>query len=175
MCNKLIRIKKIYFNAVHGSNLFFLLVTASNFLWLLTDTWWLTAWRYPCDNWRLRHLCYSSQGWHDTDRKWWKNGRLLSAPIFVVTLYLQCAKKVMSDSPGLVDFTTGLGNPVLNLKGKWSSFGKFKLQKNCNQCCSSKNVLVYLKDSWASTYKQQLARMASRKTDFLICTLINAL
>ena len=171
MCNKLIRIKKIYFNAVHGSNLFFLLVTASNFLWLLTDTWWLTAWRYPCDNWRLRHLCYSSQGWHDTDRKWWKNGRLLSAPIFVVTLYLQCAKKVMSDSPGLVDFTTGLGNPVLNLKGKWSSFGKFKLQKNCNQCCSSKSFFWH---SWASTYQQQLAQMASRKTDFL-CTLISAL
>ena len=97
--------------------LFFLLVTASNFLWLLTDTWWFTAWRYPCDNWRLRHLCYSSQGWHDTDRKWWKNGRLLSAPIFVVTLYLQCAKKVMSDSLGLVDFTIRLVNPVLNLKG----------------------------------------------------------
>ena len=32
--------------------------------------------------------------------------------------YLQRAKKIVSDSPGLVDFTTGLGNPVLNLKGK---------------------------------------------------------
>ena len=37
-CNKFIRIKKIYFNAVHESDLFFLLVTASNFLWLFTDT-----------------------------------------------------------------------------------------------------------------------------------------
>ena len=174
MCNKLIRIKKIYFNVVHASDLFFLLVTASNFLWLLTDTRWFTAWRYPCDSWRLRHLCYSSQGWHDTDRKWWKNGRLLSAPIFVVTLYLQRAKKVMSNSPGLVDFTIGLVTPFLNLKGKWSVVGKFKLQKNCNQCCSSKNFLGYSKDSWASTYKQQLARMASCKTDFL-CTLISTL
>ena len=28
---------------------------------------------------------------------------------------LQSAKKVVSDSPGLVDFTTGLANSVLNL------------------------------------------------------------
>ena len=28
---------------------------------------------------------------------------------------LLSAKKVVSDSPGLVDFTTGLVNPVLNL------------------------------------------------------------
>ena len=34
------------------------------------------------------------------------------------TLYLQCAKKVVCDSLGLVDFTKGLVNPVLNLKGK---------------------------------------------------------
>ena len=172
---KLIRIKKIYFNAVHESNFFFLPVTASNFLWLLTDTRWLTTWRNPCDNWRLRHPCYSSQGWHDTDRNWWKNGMTTKNwsrqwP----TLYLQCAKKVISDSPGLVDFAKGLVNPVLNLKGKWSSFGKLKLQKNYNQCCSSKIFLDNLKDSWASIYKQQLAWMASRKTDFL-CTLIRTL
>ena len=175
MCNKLIRIKKIYFNVVHTSDLFFLLVTASNFLWLLTDTWWLTTWGYPCDNWRLRHPCYSSQGWHDNDRNWWKNGMTTKNwsrqwP----TLYLQRAKKVMFDSPGLVDFTKGLVNPVLNLKGKWSVFGKFNLQKNCYQCCSSTIFLGYLKDSWASTYKQQLAWMASRKINFL-CTLIRAL
>jgi len=155
--------------------LFFPLVTASNFVWLLNDIRWLSAWRYPCDNWRLRHPCYSSQGWHDTDRNWWKNGMTTKNwgrqwP----TLYLQCAKKVMSDSPGLVGFAIGLVNPALNLKGKWSFGGKFKLQKNCNQCCLSKFFSGYLKDSWASTYKQQLARMASRKTDFL-CTLISAL
>ena len=28
---------------------------------------------------------------------------------------MQCAKKVVSDSPGIVDFTTGLMNSVLNL------------------------------------------------------------
>ena len=60
---------------------------------------------------------------------------------------------------------------VLNLlEGQVKFFGKFKLQKNCNQCCSSKFFGGYLKDSWASTYLQQLAQMASGKTDFF-CTL----
>ena len=36
-------------------------------------------------------------------------------------------------------FCSGLVNPVLNLpKGQVKLFGKFKLQNNCNQCCSSK-------------------------------------
>ena len=46
----------------------------------------------------------------------------------------QRAKKVMSDSPGLVDFAIGLVNPVLKLpEGRVKILGKFKLQKNCNQ------------------------------------------
>ena len=66
---------------------------------------------------------------------------------------LQRAKKVVSDSLGLVDFAIGLVNPVVNLpEGQVKFFGKFKLQKNCNQCCSSKIFLGYLKDSWASTH-----------------------
>ena len=66
---------------------------------------------------------------------------------------LQLAKKVVSDSLGLVDFAVGLVNPVVNLpEGQVKFFGKFKLQKNCNQCCSSKIFLGYLKDSWASTH-----------------------
>jgi len=77
----------------------------------------------------------------------------------------------MSNSQGLVDFAIGLVNPVLNLpEGQVKFLGKFKLQKNCNKCCSSKIFWGYLKDSWDSTYEQQLARLASRKTDFL-CTL----
>ena len=69
------------------------------------------------------------------------------------TCVLQRAKKVVSDSPGLVDFAIARVNPVLNLpKGQVKFFGKFTLQKNCNQYCSSKIVLDYLKDSWASTY-----------------------
>ena len=51
----------------------------------------------------------------------------------------QRAKKVVSDSPGLVDFAIGLVNPVLRAM-------------NFNQWCSSKILFGYFKDSWASTY-----------------------
>ena len=48
----------------------------------------------------------------------------------------QRAKKVMFDSPGLVDFGFGLVNSVLNLPdGQVKFFGKFKLQTDCNQSC----------------------------------------
>ena len=51
---------------------------------------------------------------------------------------LQHAKKVVSDSLGLVDFAVGIVNSVLNLpNGQVVFWGKFKLQKNCNQSCSS--------------------------------------
>ena len=30
-------------------------------------------------------------------------------------MYIQCAKKVVSNSPGLVDFAIGLANSVFNL------------------------------------------------------------
>ena len=55
----------------------------------------------------------------------------------------QRAKKVMSDSPGLVDFTIGLVFLVLNLPDGQVLFfwGKFKLQKDCYQSCQSKRVL----------------------------------
>ena len=43
-----------------------------------------------------------------------------------------CAKKVVSDSPGLVDFAIGLVNSVINLPdGQVNFFEEFKLQKNC--------------------------------------------
>ena len=48
-------------------------------------------------------------------------------------LTTQGAKKVVSDSPGLVHFTIRLVNSVLNLpNGQLKSFAKLKLQKNCN-------------------------------------------
>ena len=48
----------------------------------------------------------------------------------------QRAKKVVSDSQGLVDFAIGLVVFVLNLPdGQVLFFGKFKLQKDCNQSC----------------------------------------
>ena len=48
-------------------------------------------------------------------------------------LTTQGAKKVVSDSPGLVHFTIRLVNSVLNLPdGQVKSFGELKLQKNCD-------------------------------------------
>ena len=62
------------------------------------------------------------------------------------SVYFQHAKKVMSNSPGLVDFAFGLVNSVLNLSGWQANFlGKFKLQKDGNQSCSSKRVLGLVK------------------------------
>ena len=50
--------------------------------------------------------------------------------------YMQRAKKVVSDSPGLVDFAFGLVNSVLNLSdGQVNLLGKVKLQKDGNQSC----------------------------------------
>ena len=44
----------------------------------------------------------------------------------------QRAKKVVSDSPWLVDFAIGLVNSVINLPdGQVNFFEEFKLQKNC--------------------------------------------
>ena len=54
----------------------------------------------------------------------------------------QCAKKVVSVSLGLVDFAIRLVNSVLNLlEGRVKIFEKLKLQKNCNQCYLSHNLL----------------------------------
>ena len=60
---------------------------------------------------------------HATPRQNWKQ-----------RLCKQRAKKVVCDSPGLVDFAIGPVNSGLDLpKGQVMFFGKFKLQKNCNQ------------------------------------------
>ena len=57
---------------------------------------------------------------------------------------LQRAKKVVSDSPGLVDFAVGLVNPVLNLSaGQVVFWGEIQ---------NTEELYVYFKDSWASTY-----------------------
>ena len=60
-----------------------------------------------------------------------------------VYLVLQRAKKVASDSLGLVDFAIGLVIFFLNLTHGQVLFlgGKFKLKKDCNQSCQSKRVL----------------------------------
>ena len=47
--------------------------------------------------------------------------------VFIKCLPHHPVKKVVSDSPGLVDFAIGLVNSVLKMK----FFGEFKLRKNC--------------------------------------------
>ena len=47
------------------------------------------------------------------------------------------AEKVLSNSPGLVDFVTRLLISILNLPdGQMKVFGQFKLQKKCNKTSS---------------------------------------
>ena len=49
---------------------------------------------------------------------------------------LQLAKKVVSNSPGLVDFAIGLVIFVLNLPdGQRPFFGEIQFHKDCNQSC----------------------------------------
>ena len=54
---------------------------------------------------------------------------------------MQRAKKVVSDSPGLVDFAIGLVNFVLNFPERQVKFfEEFKLQKNCEINSAHQNV-----------------------------------
>ena len=63
-----------------------------------------------------------------------------------------CAKKVVSDSPGLVDFAIGLVNSVINLPdGQVNFFEEFKLQKNCELNLLIKTFLGLVEMTvWAS-------------------------
>ena len=65
----------------------------------------------------------------------------------------QRAKKVVSDSPGLVNFAMGLVNSVINWPdGQVNIFEEFKLQKNCeiNLLIKTFCGLVEMIDVWAS-------------------------
>ena len=54
----------------------------------------------------------------------------------------QRAKKVVSDSPGLVDFAIGLVNSVLNLPdGQMKYFEEFKSQKKCEINSAHQKIL----------------------------------
>ena len=57
---------------------------------------------------------------------------LLKGTSFKLSVGDQRAKKVMSDSPGLVDFALGLLKSVLNVSDGQMNFffRKFRLQKN---------------------------------------------
>lgn len=89
---------------------------------------------------------------------------------------VQRAKKLASDSPGLVDFAIGLVNSVLNLPdGQVKIFEEFKLHKNCVINPAYQNDFgASWNEFWASACQLQLAQMATCKTDFL-CTLDVAL
>ena len=55
---------------------------------------------------------------------------------------MQRAKKVMSDSLGLMDFAIGLVNSVLNLPdGQTKYFEEFDLQKNCEINSAHQKIL----------------------------------
>ena len=64
----------------------------------------------------------------------------------------QLAKKVVSNSPGLVDFAIGLVNSVLNLPdGQVTFFEEFNLEKNCEINSAQQNVFgASWNDVWAS-------------------------
>ena len=67
---------------------------------------------------------------------------VLSRYIVYTRLQKRRAKKVVSDSPGLVDFAIGLVNSVLNLaNGQVKFFEEFKLHKNCVINPAYQNVL----------------------------------
>ena len=65
---------------------------------------------------------------------------------------VQRAKKVVSDSLGLVDFAYGLVNSVFNLpNGQVMFFEEFEWQKNCEINSASQKVFgASWSDVWAS-------------------------
>ena len=65
---------------------------------------------------------------------------------------VQRAKKVVSDSLGLVDFAYGLVNSVFNLpNGQVMFFEEFEWQKNCEINSANQNVFgATWSDVWAS-------------------------
>ena len=70
----------------------------------------------------------------------------------LILLTCRHAKKVVSDSHGLVDFAIALVNSVLNLPdGQVKFFEEFKLKKNCEINSAHQNVFgASCNDVWAS-------------------------
>ena len=60
------------------------------------------------------------------------NSRYYGLSLIMTLTHTVSQQKVVSDSPGLVDFAIGLVNSVINLSiGQVKFFEEFKLQKNC--------------------------------------------
>ena len=75
---------------------------------------------------------------------WWSIGhrRGIRSYRYGLNIVLQRAKKVVSDSPGLVDIAIGLVTSVPSLPdGQVKCFLEFKLQKNCESSLLIKTVL----------------------------------
>ena len=71
----------------------------------------------------LKFFCVLSKNSHS---------RILHCTFFTRKGSTQCAKKVVSNSLGLVDFVIGLVNSVFNLpEGQVMYFEEFEEQKNC--------------------------------------------
>jgi len=93
--------------------------------------------------------------------------------------HYQLAKKGVSHSLGLVDFTIRQVNLVLNLPDKQVTvFREFKLQRNRNQSYLSKNFSWLVKMTLGIVHAgYSLPKMARCKTDFLFapCIMIKTL
>ena len=81
----------------------------------------------------------------------WNTWDILTALFLVLCVFSrnnmasQRAKKVVSNSPGLVDFAIGLVNSVINLPdGQVNFFEEFNLQKNCEINSVSQKLLGLL-------------------------------
>ena len=74
-----------------------------------------------------------------------------SSPSF--SSWNQHAKKVVSDSLGLVDFAIRLVNSVLNLpNGQVKFFEEFKLQKNCEINSAHQNIFGSVEMTFGQVY-----------------------
>ena len=72
--------------------------------------------------------------------------------IIIIIIVIQRAKKVVSNSAGLVDFAIGLVNSVINLPNvQVKYFEEFNLQKNCETNSVHQKILgASWNDVWAS-------------------------
>ena len=116
---------------------------------------------YSPHSWQF---CWNNEGNSSTTKhlEEWEKGRKGN----------QHAKKVVYDSPGLVDFAIGLVFFVLDLPDRQVLFfGEIQITEGLLSILPIKKGFgASSNDLWASTCYLQLARMAGCKTDFL-CTL----
>ena len=80
--------------------------------------------------------------WNDAFN-WWNLKRSENKLSWALRKFFTQCEKVVSDSPGLLDFAIGLVNSVLNLPdGQVNYFEEFNLQKNCEINSAHQKILV---------------------------------